>query len=237
MNNKNLLFFCFCLLIGCSNLSTNSSTNPQIQELQNQIEKIKKEKGITSLPSPIPSSLPVFGAKVKFSLKAAVIKGSGDIVPVAREDFTAYSYPNRALYDSVKAEISKKNNAGPEPDISDPKYKTKCTNIGSTPFCTTDYDAWTAESSAWRKKDGEGFIEAYSSASAKASNGIKSVSVKTDLKGEAEIELPSGIWYFSGSYSNSVSSVYWTDVKVDVKEGMKTIEFSNDNSSNIFNKN
>lgn len=166
--------------------------------------------------------------KVSVPIKVAVIRGSGDIIPAANSSFHATPYNGT----QIRKDLALKNNAGPEPKIDDQVFKTKCTTIGSSPFCTADVDAYMKASADWNKKAYAGEEDARK----KASNGLEMVSVKTDLSGEGVFELVPGTWYFSGSYKNSVSSVYWFDVPVTVKPGMGKVEFSNSNATDIFNK-
>ncbi|MGV3525430.1 MAG: hypothetical protein ACO1RX_14465 [Candidatus Sericytochromatia bacterium] len=181
--------------------------------------------------SKVTATAPLFTQKVNVNLKAAVIKGSGDIVPVARTEFMLYPYSTT----KIREEIEAKNNPGPEPSMSDKKYKNRdCTMIGSSEFCYTNYEQYEADSKAWKEKAHAGLDEAIAEAKEKA--GTSAITVQTDLEGEATIEIPVGKWYVSGRYSllGGDSRIYWSDVEFNIDSKTQKIELSNDNGE-IFN--
>lgn len=162
--------------------------------------------------------------KHKFNLNVAVIRGSGDVIPVARTKFIFQSYNS----DVVIKVVESKNNAGPKPTMDDNKYKTDCRYAD---LCLTDYNKYFEDYNIWEKNAHAGLDQAYR----EANNGINSIEVTTDLTGEAEVELYPGTWYIYGDYETSLSRVYWTDVRIVVNDSLKKFELSNDNGS-VYNK-
>lgn len=172
------------------------------------------------------ASASLFTPSRKLKLKAAVVRNSGDLAPVARSEFRVTPYSFTLIREQVQA----KNNPGPEPKYGDEKYKTDC----SYSICLTDIKKLTADQEAWRKKADVGLDEAI--AAAKKASNRQTVTVKTDLSGEASLELPEGTWYISGKYSinSGKSNVYWSDVELVVKADTDSFELSNDNAD-VFN--
>lgn len=171
----------------------------------------------------------LFTSTRKLKLKAAVVRNSGDILPVARTEFriTPYSYT------AVQKQVRAKNNPGPEPQYDDTKYK-KQQCLSNFCYDSTDFEKYTSDREIWRTAADKGLPEAIEQA-LKAS-GRKAVMVKTDLSGEASLELTQGIWYVSGSYSTNAgkSSLYWSDVELTVGPETDSFELSNDNAD-VFN--
>lgn len=166
--------------------------------------------------------------KVKVKLKAAVIKGSGDLVPVARTKFNFDPVDTVA----ITKEIEVKNGAGEMPGILDKKYQTvNCQMIGTTNFCSTDFNQYDADTKAWEAKAHVGLQDAIDAARKKA--GASVVSVQTDLAGEATVEIQPGKWYVFGSYEllGGQSRINWVSVEFDIKADTEKIELSNDNGS------
>lgn len=155
------------------------------------------------------------------TLKAAIIREDGDIVPAVRALFTISNYN----VSKIRKDIEQRNNAGPSPDFHDPKYqKKKCLPSGYC-FDTTDTDLYNSDRQAWEAKAHVGLDAAIIRA------GGVTKPVTTDLTGEASLSLPMGTWYISGSYSfmEGRSNIFWHDVEVDVNVAKKKVELSNDN--------
>ncbi len=92
-----------------------------------------------------------------------------------------------------------------------------------------DFDAYRKAQEEWRNKADQGYDEAIEAAQKEA--GREPVTVKTDLSGEATLELAEGQWYITGHYSlnSGKSSIYWIDIPFKVDAKTEKIELSNDN--------
>lgn len=176
--------------------------------------------------SPSPSVMPSPSA-VKIKIKAAVIKGSGEIVPAARTMLLIAPY-NLA---QVKADLAVKNAAGPKPDGNAKELKRSCPEDADWTLCLTDEEKLADAIDAWEKVAYAGLDEAIK----EASNGLTTKSLTTDFDGEAEVELTPGMWYVTGHYAllQGKSNVYWIGTPMKVEEGMTKFELSNDNGEVI----
>jgi len=154
-----LVLFVF-LLICCQgqNQIASNTTN-----LLNKVDNVIKE---TAKLDPITS-------KVKFKVKQAVIKKSGDITYL----------PKNKIY------ITKK-----ELEVDKPT-----TTIGSLLYMADKIKNQTPEV------------------------------IVTDLSGEAEGSIESGLYYFSSYYNTGVGYIFWLDTPINIQSNIKTIELSNDN--------
>lgn len=168
------------------------------------------------------NDLNVAAAKTEtVSFRAAVMRGSGDLIPVSRQSFIASPYDEKEILD----ETIKLSNPGPSPSpvkkplSDDPDYLKKYSEW-------RDYDS-TLE--AWKKKaystQEAGTIEVQRKYSRK---GLSAVTFKTDLDGKAELQLAPGIWYISGSFKLATQTILWKDVSVIISKDKKSIEISND---------
>lgn len=162
----------------------------------------------------------------KIAFRAAVMRGSGDLIPVSRRTFTASPYDEK----EVLAEALKISNPGPSPaPVSKP--------LTSDADYVKKYEQWREYDSslgAWKAR-------AYSTREAAdlavqkryLQKGLKPLVFETDLDGKAEINLSPGLWYFTGNFKLATQSIFWNDVAVIVSKDKKTIELSNDNGEII----
>lgn len=159
--------------------------------------------------------------KRSISFKAAVIKGSGDITPVARTEFTFRKYDVHSLISSYTI-----NNKLPaKPSSIDSKYSSYCgTYVNNNTVCVIDFPAFTIDLTTWYKDNFSNFKNEQK----KASNNVGPISIKTDLSGEATVNLDDGQWYITGNYSNSLSLVSWQSSPITISKDTKKIEMSND---------
>ncbi len=163
--------------------------------------------------------------KKTFKLKSAVVRGSGDVVPVTQTDFTFRKYNKTALVN----EIVSKNNPGIKPNSTDAKYVNedclKKTGAEMSSCLDDSFKAYKADLTEWESKQNTGVQEAID----KMETTTPSTKVTTDLSGLATVELPEGVYYVSGEYSNSVSNITWDNVEVTVDSKLETLEMSNSN--------
>jgi hypothetical protein len=155
----------------------------------------------------------------KIKLKAAIIRGNGEIVPVVKTQFKFLPYNLK----EIRKKLVEINKPDPEPNIKDPIYaRDDFPDI----FDTKKYFPALEE---WQKKAYAGIDNEIK----KASNGRSEFSVTTDLSGEVIFEVPLGKFYVSGEYSilNKKSNIYWTHVEFDITANTEKIELSNDNGT------
>jgi len=168
----------------------------------------------------------LFTASREVQLRAAVIRNSGDILPVARTELTITPYNREQVRDQVIA----RNQPGPEPDMDDPEFaeqhcfSSSCINL-------PDVTAWSHAHERWLARAEQGLQAAY--AQAEQQSGRQTQRVTTSLSGEAAVTLQEGQWYVQGRYSlNSGRSVInWNDVPLIVNSKITMLELSNDNGS------
>lgn len=223
-----ILGLCLFSLLGCS-LSANIPNVEIAGHSKNEtlVNDSNKQPPLTPISSP--SNFPKESNKtIKFKLKSAIIRDSGDVVPIARTEFIFTVYNETEL----KKELVEKNKSIIEPKYDDKEFE-KCEFVGTKKYCLPDGMMWYKKHTEWKDivyKDLNKEIE-------KKSFGSTPVKIKTDLSGEATVELKEGTWYLTGSYSNSISSIYWTDIKIEVNDKLEKFELSNDNATSILNKN
>lgn len=157
---------------------------------------------------------PVTKKSIKFV--AAAIKSNGDITPVAKIDF--YILPYNEI--ELRKSIILKNKAPKEPSLFEDKYL----NIGDLDLMKKTF---LDDYNSWEKIAEVGLAEEI----LKQSNGLSKISFKTDLSGEAKVDLPLGVWFISGFWKNSDSSISWKSVKIDVTSDLEKFELSNDNGN------
>jgi len=153
----------------------------------------------------------------KFIIKAGVIKGDGNIIPVARRIITITPY-TRIEIDKLEEKLVKKNNVGDKPSIKE-KLDTEIAKL-----YYVDYEEWKKEASK------ELVIEI-----AKLSGNKKTYHFRTDLSGEVNVEIPKGFWYITTTTITSSPYVYWIHVPITVDDKLEKFELSNDNATEIFN--
>jgi len=195
----------------------NASTlsTPTASEIANLLKNPK-----TPSPSPFNGS----GKIIKFKIKSGVIRGNGDIIPVARTKFSLLPYSINKL----EEDLIIKNRPGEKPRQVDFKKPCEFNNI----FCPDDTEAFKKAEEAWEAKAFLGRDEEIKI----RSNNRKDIVFITDLSGEATVEAEEGIWFLSGMWSTNISSVFWQDLSINVNSSLEKLELSNDNATSIFNK-
>ena len=184
---------------------------------------IYKSKGKTK---PLP--------KVKFKIITGIIQEGGSIIPVARTTFEIRKFSSTEIKKLIEKD---KEKTKPTYENLSLIYASECEQkIGSPAqkklfFRRCVNSKLDVEMNKWKKEvDSEFNIQLEK----KFKQFPETIFVKTDLSGQAVVELNPGIWYINGSYSylQQKSNIFW-DVKVEVKPGLDKIELSNDNGEII----
>lgn len=152
---------------------------------------------------------------IKFKLKAGLIRGAGDVIPVAKTKVKFLSYN----YVKLRDEFIAKNNPGPEPQIKNYSLDD------------SGFEKYKKDSEEWNKKAEAGLRDEQN----RLESIIKPVEVLTDLSGEADVELNEGTWFANANYSTSFSTAFWNSIELKVDSKLQKFELSNDNAS-ISNK-
>ena len=187
--------------------------NPNI--IQSDSSNIDTNKSSSSIPP-----TPVI-EKRTLTFKSAVVKGNGDIVPVANSTFIFRKYN----FHTLLSEYIIKNNLI-MPNINQSKYIGKCDLYfhENKSVCDLDHANFSKDLINWYTTNAPKFKDEQ----IKASNNTNPIIIKTDLAGNADINLEDGKWYVTGSYLNSINYVSWESVPLDISKDTKKIEFSND---------
>jgi hypothetical protein len=158
-------------------------------------------------------------------LRAAVIKGNGDIKPAARQDFTLY--PDAGIYTESQFRAVARAAKLDAPDGA--KYvSTRLLHDDLVKETKVDKDGFEKAFSDWKVNVD---LAAY-----KKSNR-KMRTIKTNLDGKASVALEPGHWVISGEYKDGFANLHWLH-KFEVKGKRIEIELSNDNSGvNYFSPN
>lgn len=164
----------------------------------------------------------------KFKIKAAIIRSNGDIIPGAKIHINFWGYDRHALQ---KKYLEINNPTQEKPTPKDSKYKIDCGAIVPG-HCGEDFDSYDKDFKEWEKIAYKGMDEEIK----EIDKTHKYYSVDTNLSGEATMKLPKGLWYIFASWENSTSHVYWFYTPLDVTEDLDLFEISNDNATNIINK-
>lgn len=217
--NKIIVLALLVTSFSCSPEKTNTLNSNQINQPYNKYisEDIIPTPTPSVYPTAKPTPLPIIIKS--FKIVVAVIKNSGDITPVARTEFTVLPYNRTELLQTL---ISR-NKPPHEPSIFDEKYG------GVIKVSESTSQIYFDDLRNWEKIAYIGIDEEIK----KQSNGFSEGFFKTDLSGEAIVNFPLGTWFISGTWKNSVSKVYWNNVKIEVTPNLEKFELSNDNA-NIF---
>lgn len=151
-----------------------------------------------------PASVAKNVTTVKLPVRAALIRGSGDIAPVARTSFYWLKTDPSPIYISL-FKARKFNDPTPTLENTDTTEKF---NEFIREMEISRYIVFAEELSR--------------------TPGVKIM--KTNLEGKGEISLPEGEWWVVGGYSTSFASLYWSQ-KINIKKGMDALELSNDNGT------
>lgn len=182
---------------------------------------------------------------VTIKLVAGVIRGNGEIVKVARQDFRFTPYDLEAI--RTKLESRPGVPPKPEPYRYDKEMQActgtsgkkatgpKCQGSGfNIQECVADCSATCKQA---RQKQFEAMTEWQRVAwdgeaiEVKIANprGYEPRNVTTDLEGVANVALEPGRWYVTGRASFGKSDVFWSHVPFTVTPSLKKFELSNDN--------
>lgn len=165
--------------------------------------------------------------KIKF--KAGVIRNNGDIVPASITKFEILPFSLLKL----KSDLEKSNNVTAYPKITDQKYRTcKETVSPSSVGCLPNFKLYKEDENIWVQAAYKNFKETVKTTLGKT----EPKTITTNLAGEADLSLPSGTWYISGVYENSLSKVIWDSKKIEVSKDLNSFELSNINGL-VINKN
>lgn len=162
--------------------------------------------------------------KIKFSLRVAIVRGDGTILPVPRTDFVISSIKKKR-----EKEKSKENNINQQNELKNivlKMYESECQPKNakySDTYKKILFDQCIEDKINFEKQMSQ-------------SNG-SSFLIKTDLSGHAKIELTPGVWYINGSYTyaSSRNSIIWVDVPIFVNNNLIEFELSNDNGEIVDN--
>jgi hypothetical protein len=171
-------------------------------------------------PTPTPTPVPVY----KLHIHAAVVKGSGDVVPVARTQFVMAPYN----IGEIRSGLKPSSEAGRRPQLFDAKYETDCVTVGDNPpICLPDPAKFKPDLAAWEAIPFVGQIDEEK----RIAGGRQGFSFMTDLNGEADITFGPGRWFITGDYAilQGTSKVTWLELPVPADGTSSKFELSNDN--------
>jgi hypothetical protein len=201
MKKTNLIIIGLCIgLVSCAQgLPVNA---PEAGPTTNQID-------VSSIDS-----------KVNVKFKAAIIKNSGSIVPVARKDFIIRKYDFHKFHDSYLTTRNTANKPNFETDI---KYNTNILNPDIAEQTKNVANLFQLNLKTWYDEVYSDFKNQLTKVSKE-----KSIIVKSDLSGEFDVNLEQGTtYYISGSYEDINNTITWSSF--EFKPSDKKIELSNDN--------
>lgn len=174
---------------------------------------------------------------LKLLFKAALIRKNGEITAIPRTEFIIRPYNQR----KIRANLLLKNNPPVKP--VDPTVRNgdlkPCNNPALDEPACADYrllrqtyreqllPEW--ERLAYQGEDAE---------IARLALTRSNVSVKTDLNGEAQIQLAPGVWYVSGYYQllDGRHSLTWDSTPIEIKADSQRLEVSNENARVLNNR-
>jgi hypothetical protein len=177
-------------------------------------------------PSPAPTPTPK--PPVTVSIRAAVIKNSGEIAAVPRTKFQINPYD----IVQVKKSLALRNGMGdsaPTPNVNDAKYQKPLYGV-----LLTDWEMYYADKDRmqqeWESKAYLGLTDELH----RLSGDLSPLDITTDLDGRATAKLRPGNWWVVGYYSflQGKSNILW-NLRVDVTEEGQKVELSNDNGTVI----
>ena len=187
--------------------------------------------------APVATPAPALPTAITFKLVAGVVRGDGQVVPVARSPFAFWPYNMRAVYSELEARpgIPK---VPESPKLACLDCKVACGGKKDYFKCIKacgecdgrEMDAKEeqnkTEMDSWRKVAHEGLDALIAKKNPK---GIKPQEFISDLKGEVVVTLEPGVWFIRGSATIGTSLITWDDVPITVKQGLDKFELSNDN--------
>ena len=208
------------------------SENPQEIPTAPPDENLDETPAPTKTPRPDKSPSSSQGTGTSFVFRARVVSDKGEVLPVSKAQFTAMPYNLSQL----QQELAARNDAGPKPlapKQSDAKYQIEqkvCTGSGCTTELAVDTEAYRQDLERytktllpdWEEKAYAGLDDAIE----KASDGRETLRFTTDAKGEANLQLPTGVWYFNGKYSTSSIQVVWDSIPFTISTGTKAVELT-----------
>lgn len=198
MTKKKLLVIGLCFgLLSCSDNSLNLVAGPDVTAVTDTKQ-----------------------SKVNVKFKAGVIKGSGDVTPVARREFIIRKYDFHKFHDNYLLTRNTANKPNFETDF---KYNINLRNPDADIQLKNVLALFELNLKTWHN-------EVYSDFKNQLSKVSKDspVAVKSDLSGEFDVDLESNAtYYISGSYEDTINTITWSSL--EFKTGDKKIEMSNDN--------
>lgn len=184
----------------------------------------------SSEASPLPTQTAAPATNVSVQFRAAFVNTQREVVPAANTEFKILPYPLEALR---KAQAVKNN--APEkpvpPDQNDPKYQRSqkvCTSTECTVSKTFDSAAYQADVKtyedttlpAWESQAYQGLDAVL----AQEAQGRTPQTITTDANGEADLNLLTGRWYVSGSYTWRDQIVIWDEIARDIREDSQPLD-------------
>ena len=159
-------------------------------------------------------------SKINVKFKAAIIKNSGVIVPVARKDFIIRKYD----FHKFHADYLTTRNTANKPNFeTDFKYNTNVLNPDIAEQTKNVANLFQLNLKTWYDEVYSDFKNQLTKVSKE-----KSIIVKSDLSGDFDVSLePGTTYYISGSYEDINNVITWSSL--EFKPGEKKIELSNDN--------
>lgn len=179
----------------------------------------------------------ISSSAIKLLFKAAAIRKNGEIIPIPHTEFTIRPYNQR----KIRANLLLKNNPPVKP--VDPTVRNgdlkACNNPALDEPSCADYrlllqtyreqllPEW--ERLAYQGEDAE---------IARLALTRSNVVIKTDLNGEASIQLVPGVWYVSGYYQllDGRHSLTWDSTPIEIKADSQRLEVSNENARVLNNR-
>ena len=159
-------------------------------------------------------------SKVNVKFKAGVIKGSGDVTPVARREFIIRKYDFHKFHADY---LSTRNTANKPNFETDFKYNINLRNPDADIQFKNVLALFELNLKTWHNEVYSDFKNQLSKVSKD-----KPVAVKSDLSGDFDIDLESNTtYYISGSYEDTSNTITWSSL--EFKTSDKKIELSNDN--------